>query len=125
MHVVFGNTGTDRSRPDNQSGLINQANLNRTSNPKPAVATARAVEINKGGLRRFLLDDYHSSLNREKRPIHSYHSLNGGCITNEKQKREPPVSKLRLTGTGHIEAAGFTPACFGFASEFSSAIHSH
>jgi hypothetical protein len=27
-------TGTDRSRPDNQSGFSNQANLNKTSNPK-------------------------------------------------------------------------------------------
>jgi hypothetical protein len=78
MHVVFGNAGTDRSRPDNQSGFINQANLNRTSNPKQAVETARVVEISKGCLRRFLLDDSHSSLNREKRPIHSYHSPDGG-----------------------------------------------
>jgi hypothetical protein len=50
MYVVFGNTGTDRSRPDNQSGLSNQANLNKTSNPKQAVETARTVEISKGGL---------------------------------------------------------------------------
>ena len=85
MHLVFGNTGTDRSRPDNQSGFINQANLYRTANPKQAVETARAVEIEKEPSGN-CLDDSHSSLNREKRPIHSYHSPDGGYITNEKTK---------------------------------------
>jgi hypothetical protein len=49
------NTGTDRSRPDNQSAFNNQANLNRTSNPKQAVETARAVEIKKEAYGDFLL----------------------------------------------------------------------
>jgi hypothetical protein len=57
-----------------------EGKLLKTKRPKRKrpVENAAAVEIDKGCLRRFLLDDSHSSLNREKRPIHSYHSPDGG-----------------------------------------------